>query len=90
MSELVKMLKAIKDNPDDLSKLPEIIAKVEKMEASEMDYQERIHKLQEINKSYLAQIPVPGNEPKDEPKDNTPTIEDAKQHIINAITGGNK
>lgn len=86
---VAKLLKAIQENPDDLSKLPEIIAKVEEMEASEMEYQERIHKLQEINKSYLAQIPIPGNEPKEKEKP-SPTLEDARQHIINTIAGGNQ
>ncbi len=36
------------------------------MEQSEESYQERINKLQQINKNYLALIPVPGEEPKEE------------------------
>jgi len=89
MAELSKALQALIDNPDDLSTLPQLVAKVEELEGKDFDYQERINKLQEINRSYLAQIPIPGKEPKEEPKDDTPTIDDAKQHIINSLNGGN-
>lgn len=90
MSKLSEALKALIANPDDLTSLPQLVAQVEQLEASEFTYQERIQKLQDINKAYLAQIPIPTNEPQtpqDEPKE--PTLEDAKAYLIDSL-GGNK
>lgn len=83
-----KALKKLIDNPDDLSTLPQLVSQVEAMEQAEFTYQERISSLQNINKSYLAQIPIPGNEPQAPEEDKAPTLEDAKQHLINTFTGG--
>lgn len=87
--KISEALQKIIDNPDDMSTLPQLVAQVRELEKNEVDYQERINKLQEINRSYLAQIPIPGQEPKKEEKPQ-PTLEDAKQHIINTLTGGNE
>jgi hypothetical protein len=79
-------LKKLISNPDDLTTLPQLVAQVEQLESSEFGYQERIQKLQDINKAYLAQIPIPGADPvkkEDEPKE--PTLEDAKQALINSL-----
>lgn len=88
--KISQALRKLLENPDDLSELPGLIAKVEEMEKQEEVYQERINKLQEINRSYLAQIPIPGEEQEDKKEDKQPTLEDAKQHIINTLTGGNE
>jgi hypothetical protein len=90
MGKIADALKKLIENSDDLSTLPLLVAQVETIEASEENYQTRIAKLQEINKSYLAQIPIPTdktNEPPEEPDE--PTIADAKQYLIEAL-GGNK
>lgn len=93
MGQLADALKKLQENSEDLSQLPLLIAQVEKIESSEVDYQSRISKLQEINRNYLAQIPVPTGNPhqQQEPTNNDePTMEDAKQALINALQGGNK
>lgn len=87
--KLSDLLKAIKDNPDDLSKLPDIIAGVEKIEGDIDGYQERITKLQGVNQSLLSQIPIPGetNAQEETEEEKEPTLEDAKTQIITALHG---
>jgi hypothetical protein len=90
MGKIADALKKLIENSDDLSTLPQLVAQVETIEASEETYQDRIARLQEINKSYLAQIPIPSdktNEPPAPPEE--PTLEDAKQYLIQTL-GGNK
>ena len=89
MGKLADALKKLMENSEDLSSLPQIIAQVEEVEGQDEFYQDRIQKLQEINRNYLAQIPIPGNEPKTPvDEDPEPTLDDAKQHIINSLNGG--
>lgn len=89
MSALTDALRAIIDKPDDLSQLPGIIAQVQEIESKEFDYQTRIKSLQDANYAYLKQIPIAGMEPKEEPKaEAPPTLDDAKESIINALLGG--
>lgn len=76
-------------NPDDLSTLPQLIAQVKTLEQSEFGYQERISKLQDINKNYLSQIPIAGNEPEKVEKVVPPTFEDAKNYLVETL-GGNQ
>lgn len=88
---IAKLLREIQNNPDDLSQLPLIIAQAEKMEQAETDYQERITKLQDINRSYLAQIPIPEDNPTGKEQtieEEEPTIEEASQLIINSLMEG--
>jgi hypothetical protein len=90
MATISNALKKLLENSEDLSTLPQLVAQVEALEAAEADYQGKIAKLQEINRSYLAQIPVPTdktNEPPAEPTE--PTLEDAKNYLIQTL-GGNK
>lgn len=92
MGQVADALRKLLENSEDLSSLPQLISQVEKVEGSEVDYQARISKLQEINRNYLAQIPIPGDNPHEgAPKkdDAPPTIEDAKQALINVL-GGNQ
>jgi hypothetical protein len=91
MGQIADALKKLIENSDDLSTLPQLVAQVEKIESSEEDYQSRIARLQEINKSYLAQIPIPNDKTKEPPAEpEEPTMEDAKNAIIAALTGGNE
>jgi hypothetical protein len=88
MGAVADALKALIANSDDLSTLPQLVAQVETLESSEEDYQNRIARLQEVNKQYLAQIPIPGTTP--EPEDQTPeepTLEDAKDALIQLLQG---
>ncbi len=95
MDDILEGLRTIIDNPDDLSELPNYINKLEEArtrytERQEQDL-ERITKLQNANHNLLSQIPVKGAEPEIEPKDDTPTFEDAQKELLNAMNnmGGN-
>lgn len=88
MGAIANALKKLIENSDDLSSLPQLVAQVEQIESQEETYQSRIARLQEINKSYLAQIPIPTdktNEPAPEPEE--PTLEDAKNYLIQSLGG---
>ena len=90
--EISKALQKIIENPDDLSILPQLVAKVQELENKvqkfpeiEQQYMERIERLQEINRSYLAQIPIPGEQKKEDPEPEV-TLEDAKKELFKAMT----
>ena len=81
-------LKKIIDDPEDLTQLPTIIEKVAQLEASELQYQERISKLQNLNKEFLAQIPIAGEDTKvDDQEEEDPTLEDAKAYLVETLGG---
>ena len=85
---LSEALKAIIADPEDLTQLPTIIEKVAQLEASELQYQERISKLQNLNKEFLAQIPIAGEDTKsDDQQEEDPTLEDAKAYLIETLGG---
>ena len=85
---LSEALKAIIADPEDLTQLPAIIEQVAQLEASELQYQERISKLQNLNKEFLAQIPIAGEDTKsDDQEDEDPTLEDAKAYLIETLGG---
>lgn len=99
MDELSNALQSLIDSPDDLSTLPQLVARAQELEKKlgdfagiEQGYQERINKLQEINRSYLAQIPIPGQEPKPENKPDEVTFEQAQEQLLKAMqnVGGNE
>ena len=90
--EISKALQQLIENPEDLSTLPQIVAKVQELEKKvqsfpdiEQQYMERIERLQETNRSLLAQIPIPGQEKK-EPKQEM-TLEDVKKELFKTIGG---
>lgn len=90
--EISKALQKIIENPDDLSTLPQIVAKVQELEEKvqkfpeiEQQYMERIERLQETNRSLLAQIPIPGQEEKEEETEPEVTLEDAKEELFKAL-----
>ena len=90
--EISEALQKIIENPDDLSTLPQIVAKVQELEEKvqkfpeiEQQYMERIERLQEINRSLLAQIPIPGQEKKEENTEPKVTLEDAKEALLKAM-----
>lgn len=88
--KLSEALKALIATPDDLSSLPQLVARAEEIEKAEFDYQTRISKLQDINKKYLAQIPIAGEETTGQSQqDEEPTLDDAKNYLIEALKGDN-
>ena len=85
---LSEALKAIIADPEDLTQLPAIIEQVAQLESSELQYQERISKLQNLNKEFLAQIPIAGEDTKsDDQQDEEPTLEDAKAYLVETLGG---
>lgn len=86
--KLSELLKALIASPDNLENLPQMCTMAEKMESDEFGYQDRIGRLQEVNKSLLAQIPVTINS-EDDPADegDEPTLEDAKNYLVELLTG---
>ena len=84
---LSEALKAIIADPEDLTQLPTIIEKVAQLEASELQYQERISKLQNLNKEFLAQIPIAGEDKAEPQEEEDPTLEDAKQYLVETLGG---
>lgn len=89
MGQISAALKKLLENSEDLSSLPQLVAQVENLETAEADYQGKIATLQQINRSYLAQIPVPTdktNEPPEAPKE--PTMDDVKNYLVQSLTGG--
>ena len=94
MSEISKALKALiptEEGQDiDLSSLPQLIGKVEELEQAEVGYMERIDKLQQMNRNYLAQIPIPGSgkEEEEENEEEKPlTAEDGIKALTNIFKG---
>ena len=92
MSEISKALKALiptEEGQDiDLSSLPQLIGKVEELEQAEVGYMERIDKLQQMNRNYLAQIPIPGNDQEEEQEEEKPlTAEDGIKALTNIFKG---
>lgn len=85
---LSEALQALISNPDDLSNLPQLVARAQELENAEEDYQTRISTLQEINRKYLAQIPIPGQEQEQKEETNEePTLQDAKAYLEQALKG---
>lgn len=89
MKEILDALKAVLENPDDLSTLPELINKLEEHQIAvstrEAEDLERITKLQSANRNLLAQIPISTGEP--EPvEDDKPTFEEAQKELLKALS----
>lgn len=90
MTTVSEALRKLIDRPDDLSELPKIIEQVETMEGDTYAYQERIKNLQDINKAYLAQIPLSDGKPKEPEPEPELTLEDATAVLVQQFTGGNE
>lgn len=85
---LADALKALQENPDDMTQLPQIIEQVTTLEGEIGSYQERISNLQQINKEYLGMIPVETNATEKEPEPTEPaepTFKDAQEQLINVL-----
>lgn len=94
MKDLIAKLRAIVDNPDDLSALPETINALEEyhtgVQTRETDDQERIIKLQDSNRNLISQIPISTGEPAAaDPEDKEVTFEDAQTELLKTMNGGN-
>lgn len=85
---LVSALKALQENPDDMTQLPQIIEQVATLEGEIGSYQERISNLQQINKEYLGMIPVETNVTEEVEKDvepEEPTFKDAQEQLMKVL-----
>ena len=86
---LADALKALQENPDDLTQLPQLIEQVATLEGEVGSYQERIANLQQINKEYLGMIPVETNVANEEAEKDVepeePTFKDAQEQLINVL-----
>lgn len=96
MKEVIEGLKSLVENPDDLSTIPNMVAKLEEYQRKhselETDYQEKINSLQQVNRNLLAQIPVTQEESKDEEQEEKEvTFEEAREALLQAMNnvGGN-
>ena len=85
MATLRERLQALIDNPDDLSTLPEIIAEVGQLEADYEEAIEKIGKLHELNRKYLAMIPISDGTEKKEEEEKPVTVEDAVKEIMEEV-----
>lgn len=85
MATLRERLQALIDNPDDLSTLPEIISEVEQLETELDEANEKIGKLHELNRKYLAMIPISDETEKKEEEEKPVTVEDAVKEIMKEV-----
>lgn len=84
MDEILNFLSQLRDNPDDLSALPQAIEKATVIKKELEDAYDKIGRLQELNKKYLSMIPI-----KDETE---PEVEKEPEvnldEVINSIIKG--
>ena len=89
MDEIITALKALIENPDDLSQLPQLITELENIGSAfatrEADDLARITSLQDANRNLLSQIPISTGPAEPEPVDDEPTFEDAQQEMLKAL-----
>ena len=85
---LAEALKALQENPDDMTQLPQLIEQVASLESEVGGYQERISSLQQVNKEYLNMIPVETNQTEKDPEPTEPvepTFEEAQEQLLNVL-----
>ena len=89
MAKLSKALKKLIENPDDLTGLPQIIEQVSNLEQEIDSYQERIVQMRELNKKYLAMVPITDDDPTDqaENKEEPATLADAREYLVQTLGG---
>ena len=76
------------ENSEDLSDLPNIAKDVQDLEATLQEREDKIAKLYEINRKYLAMIPVDEPPADKEEEEEPPTIDDAIEAIKQFIMKG--
>lgn len=85
--KLSEILKAIIENPEDLSTLPQAVELAKELE-TEIDTQaEQIGTLQENYRKVLKMVPIPDNEPKQDPE---PEPDYSPEAAVNEILEGLK
>lgn len=91
MNEELEALRALIANPDDLSTLPQTIARLEEYHTTvttrETEDLERITNLQNANRSLLSQIPISTGapDPPEDSEDEAPTFEDAQAELLKTL-----
>lgn len=58
MDEILNFLSQLRDNPDDLTALPQAIERATSIKKELEDAYDKIGRLQELNKKYLSMIPI--------------------------------
>lgn len=77
MGKIADALRKLAETPDDLTKLPEIIAQVSTVEESEIALMSKVDLLHEANKRYLKMVTVSTpEEPKEPEPEPLPTLEE--------------
>ena len=84
MSLYERIVKLI-ENSEDLSDLPAIASDVQKLEEALQEREDKIAKLYETNRKYLAMIPVEEPSADKEPEEEPPTIEEAIEAIKQSL-----
>ncbi len=85
MEELINKLKAIIDNPDDLSALPKIISDIEVKSEELNEALDHVGRLHELNRKYLKMIPITDELEKKEEEEETVTVDDAVAEIMKGV-----
>ena len=84
MSLYERIVKLI-ENSEDLSDLPNIAKDVKALEEALQEREDKIAKLYETNRKYLAMIPVEEPSADKEPEEEPPTIEEAIEAIKQSL-----
>lgn len=87
--KISEALKAIIENPEDLSSLPGLVEAAAKMETDLETAETKIGQLHELNRKYLGMIPIKDDleEDDDNDQDDDPTIEEAVEGILKNLKG---
>lgn len=84
MDELLNFLSQLRDNPDDLSALPQVIEKATSIKKELEDAYDKIGRLQELNKKYLSMIPITDETEPETKEEPDVSLDD----VINSIIKG--
>lgn len=88
MTKLSELIKALIENPEDLSQLPTLLDKAVEVEKQEGEYQMLVDKLQATNRNLLKMIPQPQAEPKkEEPKVEEYTLDTGVKSMMTLMEG---
>lgn len=82
---VLEMLMAIRDNPEDLTELPNVIEQVTTMQGELDTATEKIGTLHGLNRKYLSMIPVTDNTVPQEQEEKKVTVEDAVSEIMKGV-----
>lgn len=82
---VLEMLMAIRDNPEDLTELPNVIEQVTTMQGELDTANEKIGTLHGLNRKYLSMIPITDSTVPAEQEEKKVTVEDAVSEIMKGV-----